>query len=173
MHAARRTARRWISGVLLLAALSCGEAEGDANAESATLELGTGVTAFEPLERGQHAKLYAGNQGGHHVWLSFRARGLSTQEVRMVLDVTPPPPSMPSHWDLPISMEPVEEAADSDALFELLGWPAQVLQPECAVGTRVELALSLEDKAGTRVHATTDVIADAPDEGFRRACDGR
>jgi hypothetical protein len=171
MPGARRIERCCIVG-LSLAAVSCASAERETNDRRASLELGTGVRSFEPLERGQHAKLYPGNQGGHHVWLSFRARGLGSDEVRMVLDVTPVPPSMPSHWDLPISMEQIADDSDED-VFEFVGWPAQVLSPECAVGTRVDLELMLEDADGLRVRATSDVIADAPDEGFKRTCEGR
>ena len=160
-------ASRFVLCVLSFAAVSCAA---DATSEPATLLLGIGDRRFEPLERGQHAQLYAGNQGGYHVWLCFRARGLE-EDVRMQLDLTPAAPSEPSHWNLPISLEPAaSEEADREPMLEFIGWRAQILQPECAVGSEVAISLQLTDARGVSAKATGSVIPDAPEEGFRKPC---
>lgn len=42
----------------------------------ATLEVGTGADAFEPLTDGDDLVLVMGPQGGYHVWGSLRATGV-------------------------------------------------------------------------------------------------
>ncbi|HKP63555.1 MAG TPA: hypothetical protein VJV78_42765 [Polyangiales bacterium] len=160
---------RCLLGWLALASLAGCSAD-VAPGEPVELELGIGDQNFEPLVRGQHAPLYAGNQGGYHVWLCFRARGLSTNDVRMRLDLTPELPSMPSHWNLPISMSPVPDRDSEGSMLEFIGWRAQVLQPECAVGSPVKIELTIEDEHGLRASVESEVVPDPPEQGFRRAC---
>jgi hypothetical protein len=157
--------------MLAWCALVAGACSADvAPGQPAELVLGIGDQRFEPLVRGQHARLYAGTQGGYHVWLCFRARGFETDDVRMRLDLTPEPPSMPSHWNLPISMSPVLDADDQRPMLEFIGWRAQILQPECAVGSPVAIKLTLEDEHGLRASVESEVVPDPPEQGFRKAC---
>ena len=53
------------------------------------VELGTGEVGFEPLADYQEVPLVAGPQGGHHVWLSFRAEGMPTDNVLFEVDAVP------------------------------------------------------------------------------------
>jgi hypothetical protein len=169
----------WLLSLLTLLSLACAcggreargptsrDAGGDASEETpATLELGSGETAFEPTLDEQHLKLYAGTQGGHHVWLSYRARGLLPEGVRMTLDVIPAPPARPAHSEVVLNLQP---SVDDDS-FEFVGWPARVLDPECAVDGVVSIALTLTDTRGRQAQAAMNVIADPPDLGFPRAC---
>jgi hypothetical protein len=134
--------------------------------------LGTGEQAFEPVANGQHLRLYAGTQGGHHVWLSFRVRGLA-QRVRMLLEIEPPDPAPPSRSNLNVLLYPVMDA-DAGALddtLEYVGFPARILSPECAVGKATHLSLSLRDAEGHEVESEIDIIPDPPEGGFATQCD--
>jgi hypothetical protein len=137
------------------------------------VELGSGEAQFEPVTPDEHRMLYAGSQGGHHVWLSFRTRGLVPEDVRMELDVVPERPARPAHSEVVISLEPV--AGDSvDApegqRHEFEGWPAQVLDPECAAGGSVSISLTLTDSCGRSATGSMTVIADPPTLGFTTTC---
>lgn len=144
------------------------DAGDDAGDEAHTsVELGSGETAFEPTVDAQHLKLYAGTQGGHHVWLSFRAHGLEPRGVRMTLDVVPAPPAQPAHSDVVINLDPAPDGSDA---YEFIGWPARILDPECAVGELVELSLTLTDQSGKQASGALGVIPDPPELGFTRSC---
>lgn len=159
----------WLMAVLV-AACDGGpvRSEHDAgDSQPGTVELGSGETAFEPTDQEQHLKLYAGTQGGHHVWLSYRVEGLLPQDVRMVLDVVPTPPARPAHSDVVIDLDPLADGASG---YEFIGWPARVLDPECAVGSVVSISLRLTDKNGKQASGSMTVIPDPPELGFTRSC---
>ncbi len=110
-----------------------------------SVQLGTGEVAFEALVDDQEVPLVAGSQGGHHVWLSFRAEGVSSDRVLLdvdavVLDESEPPPSR----------EPVRIRLSEldDGSREYIGWPAQLVEPECLVGKRLSVRITLTDSSG-------------------------
>ena len=153
-------------------ALDASDAARDAGADAAdsaltSVELGSGESAFEPVVDGQHLTLYAGTQGGHHVWLSYRVQGLMPDDVRMQLDVVPMPPARPAHSDVRLDLDPT---ADGTAGYEFIGWPAQILDPECAVGRVVSISLTLTDSRGKQASGAMNVIPDPPRLGFTRSC---
>lgn len=49
------------------------------------VEIGTGASRFEPLEDGQSMPLVAGAQGGFHLWISARARGIDPSDVHLTV----------------------------------------------------------------------------------------
>jgi hypothetical protein len=149
--------------LLLLLALGCGD---DASSE-VPLTLGSGEAEFEPFTSGGHLRLYAGTQGGHHVWLSMRAE-LAPGRVQMVLDVVPSPPAEPAHSEVEIDFNAVD---GKPGLVEFVGWPARVLDPACAVGKPVELVVTLRDEGGTRARGELVVIPDPPTAGFPVSCE--
>lgn len=55
----------------------------DGNSPGVLVELGTGTTAFEPLEENQTLILWAGPQGGHHFIVHARMQGLTPGDVTM------------------------------------------------------------------------------------------
>jgi hypothetical protein len=59
--------------------MDCWSGVGDPS--GGAVELGTGVTEFEPLLDGQALDLYAGPQGGFHFFLHARLRGLFPGEL--------------------------------------------------------------------------------------------
>lgn len=155
------------------ALLGFGACADDPTPRPPSVELGTGETAFEPVMPAAHLAFHAGTQGGHHVWLSYRVFGLLPQGIRMELDVVPEPPARPAHTDvlLDLTQVPSEAAkASTPETYEFVGWPAQVLDPECAVGKSVTLTLKLTDTAGLSVEGSLEVIPDPPALGFAQDC---
>lgn len=49
--------------------------------EPSFFEVGTGESTFEPLDEGATVPLIHGPQGGYHVWLGVRHRGLGPGDV--------------------------------------------------------------------------------------------
>ena len=47
------------------------------------LEVGTGRERFEPLATATHLDIWQGPQGGYHLFVNVRARGLNEQGVRL------------------------------------------------------------------------------------------
>jgi hypothetical protein len=133
---------------------------------ASALQIGSGEVSFEPIEEGQALPLYAGTQGGYHVWLSFRAP-LAPGLVTMELDLVPVPASRESHSELTI---PFEEVAGEPALAEFIGWPAQILDPECAVQQPVQVHARFVDSRGVSVEADIALVPTPPASGFSIAC---
>jgi hypothetical protein len=141
------------------------------------LALGSGEASFEPAQDGDRLPLYAGTQGGHHIWLSMRVRGFQSDDLRLILDVVPAEPAPPAHTDVQVHFSPVLTAVAGDSAIaageltrEFVGWPARVLAPECAVGKPVQLSVQLEDDQGHMIKGALEVIADPPALGFASAC---
>ncbi len=129
---------RW-AALLMLAACS-GPSGGDL-----FVELGTGEVGYEPLADYQEVPLVAGPQGGHHVWLSFRTEGLPTDNALFEVDAVPltngePPPR---RSPVRVTMTPL----DSE-MHEMVGWPAQLDQPECLVGVPLSVRITITDSRG-------------------------
>jgi hypothetical protein len=142
----------------------------DAGSAEASVELGTGETEFEPVTPNEHLTLHAGTQGGHHVWLSYRTDGLLPDNIQMELDVVPEAPARPAHSHVTIDLDPVSGDDTTSASYEFIGWPAQVLDPECAAGGSVSIMLKLTDTLGHTASGSMMVIADPPEAGFTRSC---
>ncbi len=68
----------------------CGQSETpgpcDAVTGPASVELGTGVDAFEPIADGMTLPIQCGGQGGFHVWGAFRAHGFDLTNVHVVFN---------------------------------------------------------------------------------------
>lgn len=171
---------RYISTLFVASALlmspACGS-EGTGDDEEVALVIGTGEAAFETLRSGDHLSLHAGTQGGHHVWLSVRARGLEPEGLRMLLDVIPTQPAPEAHSDVRIDFTRVtdatglsEDAGAAGDWIEFVGWPAQVLAPECAADKPVRLELTLEDRHGRKAYASSEIVAEPPQAGFQAVC---
>ncbi len=131
---------RLLSVFVLLAA--CG---GPPTSGDVSLELGTGESEFAPLVDYQEAPLVAGPQGGHHVWISFRAEGLSSDRVLMDLEMIPLDTTEP-----PARGEPVRVfmTVHDEEHQSFVGWPAQILHAGCYVGVPLSVRVELTDPAG-------------------------
>jgi hypothetical protein len=149
----------------LAAVLSCG---GDS--QPTELVLGTGEAGFEPAADGDTLTLYAGTQGGHHVWLSMRMRGFEPESVRMILDVIPELPAPPARTEIPLHFTARSGEIDDGLPFEFTGWPARVLAPECAVDAPVLLRVQLLDARGHDLTRELRVVAGPPRLPFSSEC---
>lgn len=108
------------------------------------VELGVGETAFEPIVGEPTLSLIAGPQGGHHVWISVRVDGASSERVDLSVDVAPvgaPPP--PRREPIRVHLTRVSGQT------ELVGWPAEFVDPGCLVGERVTVRVRIVDEHGS------------------------
>lgn len=154
-----------IGCVALCWAAACGD---ESEAPPLELELGSGEVDFEPASDGDELQLYAGTQGGHHVWLSMRVRGVSGPDLLFSLDVVPSEPAPPAHTEVSLHFDAAP--ALGEGWYQYVGWPARVLMPECAVGQPVQLAVTLRDAAGRSMQAELEVIPGAPQHPFSVPC---
>lgn len=157
-----------LQAALLVLLFGCG---GDNAGEAPELRLGTGEASFESASSGETLTLYAGTQGGHHVWLSMRMRGFDPESLRMLLDVVPPEPLMSAHTDVSLHFTLRDDDSDDGLPYEYAGWPARVLMPECAVGKEVLLRVTLRDGKGHEASEELTVIAGAPNFPFSSECE--
>lgn len=152
-----------------LASASCG---GETHDEpNLALELGTGEASFQPLMSGQQVQLVAGTQGGYHVWLSLRAQGFQGQRLRMQLALQPGPPAPLAASDLDVSFAPLHDSAQADLGWtEHVGWPAQLLQPWCAIDKPLNIQATVSDTQGHSASAAMQIVPTAPLRGFSQTC---
>jgi hypothetical protein len=141
------------------------------------LEVGQGELAFAPLADGDTLPTVAGGQGGHHVFVSFRMRGLDP--MRVLIAVTT---AVEGHPELELlarrgrqSFVPEGDGHDGEdagvddagtavpaASFVYLGWPAQIRSATMYRGERATIDVMLEDRNGLTASASkTIVIGDA------------
>src|SRR5262245_51532730 len=143
---------RWVAVGLALSALAATGCDGDdepvpddagdaAAPAAAEMQLGKGEQAYAPLSEDETLPYAAGTQGGHHVYVGFRIRGLDP--MRVLVKVRTSVEGFPE-LDLDrsgrVNFAPVPAAVaagDDDAgaspdpappgSFEYYGWPAQIL----------------------------------------------
>ncbi len=110
------------------------------NGEGASLELGTGSWRFEPITDGQELELVRGAQGGWHLWLSVRTRGL---DDRTPLRIT----MQPADESLPPRMATATMVLDppnADGFRDFVGFASVVEDPGCRVGELMRIEASAE-----------------------------
>lgn len=143
---------RWLCVIACTYSCACGDSNVDADGGveprgDAQFELGQGELEFAPLSDGEALPYAAGSQGGHHVFVSFRARGL--QPSRMHVSVTTAVQDRP---DLVLTREgrvnfmpAPADAAEPAARYDFAGWPAQILFAPCHVGETARIDVTLTD----------------------------
>jgi hypothetical protein len=129
-----------------------------ADAGMAELEIGSGETAFAPLEKDQALPYVRGSQGGFHVWIAFRVRGLDPQRVLIAVTT-----KVEGHADLELERRgrqsfSVAGDAGAGATYEYTGWPAQILKAPEHVGERVDIHVHLQDADARIVNGDTTVV---------------
>ena len=75
--------RRLLGSALALALAGCAGA-----APPPVIELGTGVTGFEPLAAGGMPPIYEGSQGGYHIYVHMRGRHLEGGAVELAVSAS-------------------------------------------------------------------------------------
>ncbi|MDB4975737.1 MAG: putative secreted protein [Myxococcaceae bacterium] len=163
---------RW-TALLMAACLFCFScaAESDAEQSEFTLALGTGESSFAALTPGQRVQMVAGTQGGYHVWLSLRASGFHDDRLRMQLALRSDGPVPLASSDLEVTFEPVTGGAPGAPFsIEHVGWPAQLLEPWCAVDRTLSISATVTDGEGHRASASIQIVPTAPQRGFPQSC---
>jgi hypothetical protein len=147
----QRGAHAWL-GMLLAAALGCGGPNDSADASNDTapeLELGQGEQSFAPLAPDDALSYVAGSQGGQHVFVSFRVRGMDPTRVHVKVTTSiEGQPTLTLTREGRVNFNPEPAAADggsAEPSYVYAGWPAQILMAPCHVGERVHIEASLSD----------------------------
>lgn len=154
----------------MLIALTAACGSSDAHTEAPSVLVGTGEWQYEPLAAGQRVQLAAGSQGGYHVWVSLRAQGFASERLRMELElVSDAAPLARSDLELPFAPVPAASAGE-DGWVERVGFPAQLLEPWCAVERPLLVRVTLSDREGQSASAELTVVPTAPPGGFFRSC---
>lgn len=113
-------------GCTLAAAVIAHLAAGCAAEVDPVLEVGTGVTRFEPLSEGQSIPMIAGAQGGWHLWVAVRSQGLSASRLRLEVATAPVESGRPRQSSIHVlDLEP------RDGWHERAGITAVLSVPEC------------------------------------------
>lgn len=162
-------------GLLLLASFgaSCGGPGGELpdagpssckSTPSPTFELGTGVSAFEPIVDGQDLEYAPGSQGGCHFWLAVRTRGFPSRGTKLRYEVvfadTGTTTMSRSSFAIPLN------ATDDPEVCEHYGATAFLVRPWTYEDRRVRIETEVwyEPASGQKIAATAskEVVARWP-----------
>ncbi len=140
--------------LLVVAGLALGCGEVPPPAEEPALELGTGSWRFDALEDGQEVELVRGAQGGWHMWVSLRMRGVDMDRPPVELTVQPADESRPADVTaIPVGFE----EPNSEGWRQLIGFTGIVEDPSCLVGELVRFRAEMTTPAGEVLVSERDV----------------
>lgn len=140
--------------LLALAALLSLAGCADAPAEEAAIEVGTGSWRFEPIEDGQEVALVRGAQGGWHIWISVRVRGIEGDAPPLTLSLQPADESAPPiETDVQLRLDP----PDADGWRQLVGYTGALPDPSCVVGELLRVRVSTPMGDGRVMASERDV----------------
>ncbi len=106
----------------------------------ASVELGAGSWRFETITDGQELELIRGAQGGWHVWISVRTRGMVEQPV-IAFELQPADESRaPVETIVRANLDP----ENVDGYRDLIGHTQIVDEPSCMVGELMRLEARVE-----------------------------
>ncbi|RLB50311.1 MAG: hypothetical protein DRJ42_19145 [Deltaproteobacteria bacterium] len=131
--------------------LGCGEVTAGAPAE---LELGTGSWRFEALDDGQEVELIRGAQGGWHMWISLRVRGVDMERPPVRLRMQLADESRPAQ-DVEVAVR--FDDPDDEGWRKLIGYTGIVNDPACLVGELFRIEASLPMGGDEVMRAERDV----------------
>ncbi|MEZ4308083.1 MAG: hypothetical protein R3F14_08570 [Polyangiaceae bacterium] len=130
--------------------------------DSPSLTIGKGLDAYGELAEDEVVAIEPGPQGGHHVWLAMRAKGL--RQMGSVLRTNGSYPDLGSELGESTSILTLRKAGEGEC--EIWGIRYQVdraLPVEDVRGQALDIEISLEDPDGDKAVATKRVvIADSP-----------
>lgn len=138
-----------LGGVLLA---GCG-----GEAAAPFFEVGTGESAFEALGEGATVPLIHGPQGGYHVWIGVRHRGLGPGDI--VLEYGAVDPVTGEGLMFP-GLRAVEADVDPEAVSQAAGLVGFLLEDEPAVyaGRSITLEARGSDEAGNAMNDARSVV---------------
>lgn len=117
------------------------------------VEVGTGTATFEPLEDGQSVPLIEGAQGGWHVWVSIRARGVDPTDVKLDVITYPREAGRPRQTRLHAL-----DLTARDGWYERVGLVQVLSLPECYQDREVVVSVDATDRAGRTAHDQRVVV---------------
>lgn len=137
------------------------------DAGEASLEVGTGTAAFEPLTPDGPIGFYPGPQGGHHVWVSVRAEGI-LPGLPSNLGYDDPILSVSVVTDRELSIyQDQQRRFDQDGdVLQLVGQLVRLVHKDPVVfdGDPVTLSVDIEDRCGSQASSTMDLILELGEE---------
>lgn len=171
-----RPSSLWL-GVALVGAGACAETPAlpestpfvgcDDVVEDASLEVGTGTATFEPLTADGPIGFYPGPQGGHHIFVSVRARGLLAGTPDG-LGYDNPVVSISVVTDRELSIEQdIQRAFDPDGdVLQFVGVLVRLFHPDPVTldGDPMMLSVDVEDRCGTQASTGVDLRLELRDE---------
>lgn len=158
-----RNVAHHLGAMLLFASLgACGETEGEADpckpdGQEAVVVVGEGSEVYAPLAEGDVMAVEAGPQGGHHVWVALRARGLESRGS--LISVTGRAEAISATvgpFATILELHPAE-----DGWCEVAGVRFQVDQEvpmEALDGQTMSLTAEVRDEAGAVADDTREVV---------------
>lgn len=126
----------------------------------ATLELGTGRTAFEPVVNGETLQVILGPQGGYHIFGGVKATGVVPQNIQLICALSF------ADTDAPITT--------TLSVQNLSGGPDDFSQPgilcrinndngpqlvNSVLGQRVKMKMHIRDTNGAEADDTRQIVA--------------
>lgn len=167
--------------LVLLLALGCGGADSAEVAGNASVdgsftgtphvELGQGELMFAALADDEALPYAAGSQGGHHVFVSFRASSLDPTRVHVKVTT-----SVLNRPELDLTREgrvnfgDANESGGDGPSYDFAGWPAQILMAPCHVGEAVRIDVSLTDLDMREAHDSRTIRIARPDAALEVPC---
>jgi hypothetical protein len=157
--------------LLLLAGLliGCPSTDGS-NSDDPALDVGTGEIEFEPLSDGDTMTMHIGSQGGYHLEVSARARGIVAGDARNLLDETNPTIEfgIDHNGTSMVLTDPFTQGID-DAPEDAAPWTHELLGREARIdiefgeddawdGETVTLSMTVTDTEGTSIQDSVDVV---------------
>ncbi|MEO0600722.1 MAG: hypothetical protein AAF211_04750 [Myxococcota bacterium] len=133
-----------------------------------SLQVGTGTAVFEPLAADGPIGFYPGPQGGHHVFVSVRARGfVRGTPANLGYDDPVVSISLVTDRELSIYLDRQRSFDLDDDAIQFVGQLVRLFDsdPVALDGDPVTLSVDLEDRCGTRASAALDLrleLRDAP-----------
>lgn len=131
-----------------------------AGATSPVLELGTGETSFLPIADGQTLSLVTGPQGGHHLWISLRMKGI--QQVGSITTITSVQPG--TNLAGPATKFAMAFSPETDGFCKLDGLRYQLdVTGDIAsfLGKPLDIMAAVTPPSGPSASAVAHVVVDA------------
>ncbi len=153
----------WVSTAALTLA-GCGEAPPDD--PTVELELGTGSWRFESVTDGDEVDLVRGAQGGWHVWVAIRGRGIE-DGARVRIETQPADDSESAQT---VELEPAFEPEDLEGYRQFVGWPAMLADAACVVDELLRVRATLLDDEGEEVLRSERYFRVRPGDDPPSAC---
>lgn len=158
--------------------VACGGGAEGAGPGAATVEIGSSVSGFTPLTDGGPILLYRGPQGGYHVYLGLRARGVAPgsrgEATRLCEGTVGTSPCIEfdvidldrgTVLDVYVGLRVALTASPDDpGSYELV--PPRLVQLNIASfdeldGHRLRVVARVDDRAGVHVEESVEVICSA------------